>query len=87
MDFNGDGIKDLLVYYVNNGQENLSYHLFIVDQERGRLTRVKGFEKVFNPYYDHDRCKILGFESLEKKLILRIYQIDKKGTLSWTTLQ
>jgi hypothetical protein len=81
MDLNGDGIKDLLIYNVNNGQENLSYHLYLVDQKSGRLTRIKGFEKVFNPYYDQSRCLIYGFESFEKKLILRHYLITKKGEL------
>jgi hypothetical protein len=81
MDLNGDGIKDLLIYNVNNGKENLSYHLYLVNQKSGRLIRVKGFEKVFNPYYDESRCLIYGFESLEKKLILRQYLITNKGEL------
>jgi len=85
MDLNGDGIRDLLIYNTNNGPENRSYHLYLVDQKLGRLTRVKGFEKVYNPYYDQSQCLILGFESFERKLILNHYQIDKKGTLSLTT--
>ena len=84
MDLNGDGIKDLLIYNVNNGKENLSYHLYLVDQKSGRLIRVKWFEKVFNPYYDQSRCLIYGFESFEKKLILQQYLITKKGELVLT---
>jgi len=87
MDLNGDGIRDLLVYNTNNGAENRSYHLYLVDQKSERLIKVKGFEKVFNPYYDQSKCLILGFESFERKLILNIYRIDKKGTLSMTTLR
>ncbi len=81
MDLNGDGIKDLLIYNVSNGKENLSYHLYLVDQKSGRLIRVKGFETVSNPYYDQSRCLIYGFESFERKLILRQYLITKKGEL------
>lgn len=84
-DLNGDGIKDLLVYHTSNGPENRSFHLFLVDQKGERLNRVRGFEKVFNPYYDQSGCLILGSESLEKKLTLNHYQIDKKGNLSLTT--
>ena len=85
MDVDGDGIRDFLVYNTNNGTENLNYHLYLVDQKLGRLTRVKRFEKVFNPYYDQSRCVLLGYESFEQKLILNLYQIDKKGNLSMTT--
>ena len=81
MDLNGDGVKDLLIYNVNNGQENSSYHLYLVDQKSERLIRVRKFEKVFNPYYDQSRCLIFGFESFERKLVLRQYLINKKGEL------
>jgi hypothetical protein len=81
MDLNGDGIKDLLIYNVNNGQENRSYHLYLVDQQSERLIKVRKFEKVFNPYYDQLRCLIFGFESFERKLVLRQYLINKQGEL------
>ena len=85
MDLDGDGIQDLLVYNANNGPENLSYHLYLVNQKLGRLTRVKDFERVFNPYYDQKQCLIFGYESFERKIILHHYQIDKKGALSMTS--
>lgn len=85
MDLDGDGIQDLLVNNTNNGPENLSYHLYLVNQKLGRLTRVKDFERVFNPYYDQKQCFIFGYESFERKIILHHYQIDKKGALSMTT--
>ena len=81
----GNGVNDLLIYNANNGQENRSYHLYLVDQNLEVLKRVKGFEKVFNPYFDQQECLIIGFESFEKKLILHRYQIDKNGNLSMTT--
>ena len=82
MDLNGDGIRDLLIYNVNNGPENPCYHLYLVEQKLERLTKVKGFEKVFNPYYDQSRCLIFGFESFERKLILHQYIINNKGILA-----
>jgi hypothetical protein len=82
MDLNGDGIKDLLVYNTNNGAENRSYHLYLVDQKLGRLTRVSGFEKVFNPYYDQKECLIMGFESFERKMIVKQFSINRLGNLT-----
>ena len=85
MDIDGDGIRDLLVYNTNNGPENRSYHLYLVDQKVGRLTRVKSFEKVFNPYYDQSLCMLLGCEFFEGKMVIHNYSVDRKGTLSRTT--
>jgi len=84
-DMDGDGIKDLLIYNMNNGPENKSYHLYLVDQKNGSLKRVKKFERVFNPYFDQGQCLILGYEGFENKLNLYHYQIDKTGVLSATT--
>lgn len=85
MDLNGDGIKDLLVYNTNNGPDNRCYHLYLVDQQQGRLTRVKGFEKVFNPYYEQRSCGIIGGEFIKNKIIIHRYLINKKGILVMTT--
>jgi hypothetical protein len=83
-DINGDGINDLLVYNMDNGAQNKSYHLYLVDQKKGQLMRVKKFERVYSPELDPKRCIIHGFESYEKKIILRYYVIDRRGGLSFT---
>ena len=85
MDLNGDGIKDLLVYNTNNGPDNRCYHLYLVDQQQERLTRVKGFEKVFNPYYEQRRCGIIGGLFIKNKIIMHRFLINSKGTLVFTT--
>ena len=85
IDMDGNGIKDLLIYNANNGQENKSYHLYLVDQLSEKLKPVKGFKKLYNPYYDQNECLIVGFESYDKRLMLGHYQIDKNGNLSMTT--
>jgi hypothetical protein len=81
-DLDGDGIKDLLIYNANNGSENLSYHLYLVDQKLGSLRKVRGFDKIFNPYYDQRKCLVYGYESFERKLVLYRYIVNKNGTLA-----
>lgn len=85
VDMDGNGTRDLLIYNANNGPDNKSYHLYLVDQSSEKLIRVKGFEKLYNPYYDQNECLIIGFESYDRKLRLHNYIIDKKGNLGKTT--
>jgi hypothetical protein len=83
-DMNGDGMNDLLIYNMSNGPENPSFHLFLVNQKLGSLKKVKKFEKVYSPKFDPKKCLIHGFESYEKKIVLRYYVINKDGVLCLT---
>lgn len=51
IDFNGDGIKDILVENTSDVRSNLSYHLFIVDLKNQKLRKIEGFEEIKNPNY------------------------------------
>lgn len=82
-DFNGDGVKDLLVYHLNESKENPTYHLYLVNPSEGRLKRVRGFERVYNPYYDHSRCLIYGVDSYERQMVTREYIVNKEGILAY----
>ena len=81
-DVDGDGIKDLLIYNRNEGTNNKSYHLYLVDQRPTRLTRVKKFEKILNPVFDPSQCLLTGYESYERKLLLNRYRVNKNGSFS-----
>jgi len=50
-DFNQDGIKDILVQNSSDSRSNWTYYLYLVDPDRDKLTRVKGFDLIKNPNY------------------------------------
>ncbi|WP_312767302.1 XAC2610-related protein [Epilithonimonas sp.] len=51
IDFNGDGIKDILIENTSDARSNLTYHLFIVDLKNQKLRKIEGFEEIKNPNY------------------------------------
>lgn len=50
-DFNGDGIKDILLENTSDVRSNLTYNLFIVDFKNQKLRKIEGFEEIKNPNY------------------------------------
>lgn len=51
IDFNGDGIKDILVENTADVRSNLTYNLFIVDFKNQKLRKIEGFNEIKNPNY------------------------------------
>lgn len=51
IDFNGDGIKDILVENIADVRSNLTYNLFIVDFKNQKLRKIEGFDEIKNPNY------------------------------------
>lgn len=51
IDFNGDGIKDILVENTSDVRSNLTYNLFIVDFKNQKLRKIEGFNDIKNPNY------------------------------------
>lgn len=51
IDFNGDGIKDILVENTSDVRSNLTYYLFIIDFKNEKLKKIEGFEEIKNPNY------------------------------------
>lgn len=51
VDFNGDGIKDILVENISDVRSNLTYNLFIVDLKNEKLRKIEGFNEIKNPNY------------------------------------
>lgn len=50
-DFNGDGIKDILVENTSDVRSNLTYYLYLVDLQNEKLTKIKNFNSIKNPNY------------------------------------
>ncbi|WP_027383472.1 XAC2610-related protein [Epilithonimonas caeni] len=51
IDFNGDGIKDILIENTSDVRSNLTYNLFIVDLKNQKLRKIDGFDEIKNPNY------------------------------------
>ena len=51
IDFNGDGIKDILVENISDVRSNLTYNLFLVDFKNQKLRKIYGFSGIKNPNY------------------------------------
>lgn len=51
IDFNGDGIKDILIENNSDVRSNLTYNLFIVDLKNQKLRKIEGFDEIKNPNY------------------------------------
>jgi hypothetical protein len=52
-DFNNDKIKDILIQNVSDVRSNWTYYLYLVDMKVNKLTKVKGFEEIKNPRFNH----------------------------------
>lgn len=50
-DFNGDGVKDILVENISDVRSNLTYNLFLVDLKNEKLIKIEGFNEIKNPNY------------------------------------
>lgn len=59
-DFNGDGIKDLLIFSTTGARGNNEfYYLYLV--KGNQLIKVKNFENVVNPQYDKQHKVIIAY--------------------------
>jgi len=50
-DFNGDGIKDILIENISDVRSNITYYLYLVDLENDKLAKVMNFNEIKNPNY------------------------------------
>ena len=51
VDFNNDKVKDILVQNYSDVRSNWSYHLYLININKDKLKKVKGFETIRNPNY------------------------------------
>lgn len=79
-DINNDRIEDVLIFYYSGARANPSYHLFLADTLRHRLTYVKGFEDLPNPSLDPVYNVIASLVQSGTNSY-RFYQINSKNKL------
>lgn len=51
LDFNNDGVKDILIQNSSDARSNWTYYLYIVDKNNDLIRKIKGFELIKNPNY------------------------------------
>jgi hypothetical protein len=80
-DFNNDHVKDILVYnHPGGARSNPSFHLYLVNKVRHKLTYVKGFEKLLNPGFD-SVYNIISSLRLSGRNYYTFYRINAKNKL------
>jgi hypothetical protein len=77
-DFNGDGIKDILIFNVWDVRSNETYYLYLVNMQKKKLIRVKGFEEICNPQYQSWDSTIYSYVSAAADYYMT-YKINKKN--------
>ncbi|MFC3563254.1 XAC2610-related protein [Pedobacter jamesrossensis] len=61
-DFNGDGIKDFLVFSTTGARGNNEfYYLYLVNPKMNSLTKINDFEKIVNPMYNEKYKVIIAY--------------------------
>jgi hypothetical protein len=79
-DFNNDGVKDVLIFYDYDVRSNEMYHLYLVNSKSKALIRVKGFEDVKNPKFNHKK-NIIESNVISGKNYIAYYRINKSNKL------
>jgi len=82
MDFNNDKIKDLLFFYYTGGRSNPTYHLYLVDTMRHKLTYVKGFEDLPNPFLDSTNNIITSGVLYADRIAYSFYRITNNHLIN-----
>ncbi|MFY7815753.1 MAG: XAC2610-related protein [Chryseobacterium taeanense] len=79
-DFNGDGVKDLLILEASSARSNWTYHLYLVDNVNFKIILVKDFENINNPKFDSINNIIVSY-TLSKIDYYSFYRINKRNVL------
>lgn len=62
IDYNGDGIKDMVIFMNTGGRGGNSFFMLLLkNPKQHTLTRIKDFENIVNPTYDKKRKIILSY--------------------------
>jgi hypothetical protein len=80
VDFNNDGVKDLLIFHSTGARANPTYYLYLLDKKNLQLTRVLHFEDIPNPYLDSPANIIVGV-GLAGSNYYSFYRLSKTNKL------
>lgn len=62
IDYNGDGIKDMVIFMNSGGRGGNSFFMLLLkNPKEHKLTRIKDFENIVNPTYDKKHKIILSY--------------------------
>jgi len=76
-DFNGDGIKDIVIFSETGARGgNSFYYLYLVDPKNRKVNRVKNFENIVNPEYNIKHHVVVSY-GLSGTNNYSIYKISK----------
>ena len=76
-DFNGDDIKDLVIFSETGGRGgNSFYYLYLIDLKNRKVNRVKNFESIVNPEYNIKHHVVVAY-GLSGTNNYSIYKISK----------
>jgi hypothetical protein len=77
-DYNGDGIKDVLIFSETGARGgNAFYYLFLIDPKNKKIHKVKNFETIVNPEYNHKHHVVVSY-GLSGTNNYSIYKISKE---------
>lgn len=84
-DFNGDGIKDLLIQNISDVRSNWTYYLYLFDNKNKTFKKILDFESVKNPVYN-PKYKWVESYVVSGTNYLNLYKItgDKVKDLKYT---
>lgn len=81
VDYNNDGIKDVVLFTGTGGRGGNSYYLlYLVDPKKHTLTKVKGFDNIANPSYDQKHKVIVGY-GLSGENYYSLYRFDQTNKI------
>lgn len=74
-DFNGDGIKDILIQNSSDVRSNWTYFLYLYDRKNKNFTKIKDFETIKNPEYNKD-YKLIESRVVSGRDYIKFYKIQ-----------
>lgn len=74
VDFNDDGVKDILVQNISDVRGNWTYYLYLYDKKKKDFRKVKDFETIKNPQYN-SQYKIIESYVVSGKNYINFYRI------------
>ena len=77
-DFNGDGIKDVLVQNISDARSNWTYYLYLYDKKNKTFKKVKNFETIKNPTFNSN-FKTIESYVVSGKNYLKLYKIKNNN--------
>ncbi|TFF35608.1 hypothetical protein E2R66_18020 [Mucilaginibacter psychrotolerans] len=78
---NNDSVPDIMVFYNTGGRANPTYHLYLRDTIRHKITYVKGFEDLPNPELDTANNIITSGGLYGESVGWEFYRVDSHNKL------